>query len=234
VTNTGPTTITGNLGTGGTSITGFPPGIYTGAEFTAGQATTPLNDGGTAYAQIAALNGAIVLTGDLGGQTLSPGTYSYSSSAALTGTLTLLGTGSSTDAWYFQIGSSLVTATGSSLVLSAGALACNIYWQVGSSATLGTGSLFQGNILARISITADTAAVVNGSLFGLGGSVTLDSNLVSVQSCPVASTSSTTASTSTSQSNSISSKTSDILTSTLTSTYFTPKTLSSSMPSTSR
>jgi hypothetical protein len=118
---------------------------------------------------------------------LGPGTYSFSSSASLAagGVLSLVGTGSSSDAWNFQIGSTLVTGAGSNIVLENGALACNIFWQVGSSATLGAGSLFEGTILAAVSVTVTTASVIHGGLFGLGGSVTLDADEVDYQSCLV-------------------------------------------------
>ncbi|KAE9367061.1 hypothetical protein N431DRAFT_418166 [Stipitochalara longipes BDJ] len=191
VTNTGPTTIDGDLGTGGTSITGFPPGAFTGNEFIGIKADNPLKDAQTAYNVLANLGGASVLTGDLGGMNLAPGTYSYSTSAAITGTLTLAGTGSSTDAWYFQIGTSLITAAGSSVVITGGGLACNVFWQVGSSATLGAGSTTQGNVLAAASVTLNTAAVLNGGAFALGATVVLDTNNVYVQTCPVVSSSST-------------------------------------------
>ncbi|PMD51081.1 uncharacterized protein K444DRAFT_647409 [Hyaloscypha bicolor E] len=180
VTNTGATVINGDLGTVGTSITGFPPGVFTGTEITGTPATKPLNDAQTAYNVLTGLGGATPLIGDLGGMTLAPGTYSYSSSAAVTGTLTLAGTGSSSDAWYFQIGSSLVMATGSSVVLTEGAQACDVFWQVGTSATLGTGSLCHGPILAGASVTLNTDAVSNGGVFGLTGSVTLDANTVNL------------------------------------------------------
>jgi hypothetical protein len=187
ITNTGPTIITGDIGTAGTSITGFPPGTFSGSEYIAGTVTAPLTSAITAYDQVASLLGAILLTGDLAGMALGPGTYSFSSSASLAagGVLSLVGTGSSSDAWNFQIGSTLVTGAGSNIVLENGALACNIFWQVGSSATLGAGSLFEGTILAAVSVTVTTASVIHGGLFGLGGSVTLDADEVDYQSCLV-------------------------------------------------
>ncbi|KAN0091895.1 Protein of unknown function (DUF3494) domain containing protein [Hyaloscypha variabilis] len=191
VTNTGPTGIDGDLGTGGTSITGFPPGTFTGNEFIGNQADNPLRDAQAAYNDLAALGGATVLTGGLGGLVLAPGTYSFSTSAAITGTLTLAGTGSSTDAWYFQIGTSLITSAGSGVLITGGGLACSVFWQVGTSATLGAGSSFSGNILAGASVTLNTAAVSNGGVFALGATVTMDTNVVNLQTCPVASSSST-------------------------------------------
>lgn len=86
ITNTGPITIDGDLGTGGTSITGFPPGTITGTFEI--QLLQPLKDALAAYKQVAAQPSATTLTGDLGGMDLVPGVYAYPSSAALTGTLT--------------------------------------------------------------------------------------------------------------------------------------------------
>jgi hypothetical protein len=77
ITNTGPTDINGDIGTTGTSITGFPPGIFTGSRYISAAATAALVDATLASEAIAAQPGAITLTGDLGGQVLGPGVYSY-------------------------------------------------------------------------------------------------------------------------------------------------------------
>lgn len=100
--------------------------------------------------------------------------------------MTLAGTGSVSDAWYFQIGSTLITASDSIVVFTGGGLACNVYWQVGSSATLGTRTRFAGNILAAASVTMTTGAVSKGGVFALGAAVTLDTNIVYVETCPSA------------------------------------------------
>ncbi|CZR60202.1 uncharacterized protein PAC_10098 [Phialocephala subalpina] len=190
ITSTGATTITGDIGTTGSSITGFPPGTYSGTEFIGNQATVALSDAQSAYNTLAGLGGAIPLLGDLGGMSLAPGTYSLSTSAAITGILTLAGTGSSNDAWYFQIGTALTTATGSTVLMTGGGLPCNVFWQIGTSATLGTGTAFSGNILAGASITLNTATVLNGGAFAIGASVTMDTNQVNVQICPMSSSTS--------------------------------------------
>jgi type VI secretion system secreted protein VgrG len=126
------------------------------------------------------------LTGqDLGGLTLTPGVYFFSSSAALTGTLKLDGDGR----FDFLIGSTLTTAAGapsnpgSSVVLEDGAQACHVFWQVGSSATIGTYCDFVGTILADTSITLDTGASLSGRALALNGAVTLDDNLITVPIC---------------------------------------------------
>jgi hypothetical protein len=189
VTNTGPTIVTGDLGVSpGTAITGFPPGIVVGgaihaADAVAGQAQT---DTTTAYNNLAGQACDFTLTGqDLGGMTLVPGVYCFSSSAQLTGALTLDAGGDPDAAWVFQIGSTLTTASNASVLLVNGARACNVFWQIGSSATLGTGTSFVGSILALASITLTTDVDVFGRALAQNGAVTMDSNTVSVSACGV-------------------------------------------------
>jgi type VI secretion system secreted protein VgrG len=121
------------------------------------------------------------LTGqDLGTLVLTPGVYFFSSSAQLTGTLTLNGNGDSNARFDFQIGSTLTTASSSSILLINGAQAGNVFWQVGSSATLGTGTSFDGSILADQSITLNAGANMDGRALALNAAVTLDDNVITV------------------------------------------------------
>lgn len=183
VTNTGATTVNGNLGVSpGASVTGFPPGTVTGTINIANAAALAAQNAvTTAYNALAGQACDVDLTGtDLGGLTLTPGAYCFSSAAQLTGTLTLNGLGNSGAVWVFQIGSTLTAASGSQVVFINSAQACGTFWQVGSSATLGTSTAFAGNILAQASITLNTGATNSGALFARSGAVTLDSNVVSV------------------------------------------------------
>jgi len=195
VTNTGATSVTGDVGVSpGSAITGFPPGVLTG--------TLHAGDAAAAQAQLdaaAAYNVLVAevcplannLTGqDLGGLTLLPGVYCFNSSAQLTGTLTLNAAGDPNAIFVFRIGSTLTTASNASVVVTGGA-SCNVFFQVGSSATLGTGTQFAGNILALTSITLNTGASVSGGSYALNGAVTLDTNAAiacqgTLQVCKVA------------------------------------------------
>ncbi|HEY5910659.1 MAG TPA: Ig-like domain-containing protein, partial [Verrucomicrobiae bacterium] len=180
-TSTGATTVNGDLGLSpGTAVTGFPPGLVTG--------TTHLGDPVAAQAQLdltVAYNdaagrtvGAIGVAGNLGGQTLTPGLYTSTSSLEISsGDLTLDAQGDANAVFIFQMASTLTTTSGRQVILSGGAQAANIFWQVGSSATLGTASVFKGNILALVSITVTTGAAVEGRLLARTGAVTLDSNI---------------------------------------------------------
>jgi type VI secretion system secreted protein VgrG len=112
--------------------------------------------------------------------TLTPGVYCFSSSAQLTGTLTLNALGDPNAVFVFQIGSTLTTASGSSVVVINGGSKCNVFWQVGSSATLGTSTKLAGSILALTSITLNTSASVSGQTLARNGAVTLDTNIVTL------------------------------------------------------
>ena len=180
ITNTGGSVLTGDLGLyPGTSVTGFPPGTVSG--------TQHITDATAAAAQVTAMNAYNDLASrtpnsnlsgqDLGGKTLTAGVYKFNTSAQLTGTVTF--SGSSTDVFIIQIGSTLTTASSSVVALSGGASAGNIFWQVGSSATIGTSSTFLGQIFALASITVTTSSSTTGGLYALTGAVTLDTNAAS-------------------------------------------------------
>ena len=184
VTNTNPTTITGDVGVSpGTAVTGFPPGIINAGTIHSADAIAiqGRNDVITAFNNLAGEPTTSNLTGqDLGGLTLTPGVYRFNSSAQLTGTLTLDAGGDANARFDFQIGSTLTTASASSVLVINGGLADNVFWQVGSSATLGTTTDFEGNILALTSITLNTGASDNcGRALAINGAVTLDNNTIS-------------------------------------------------------
>jgi hypothetical protein len=177
VTNTGATTLNGDLGVNpGLSVTGFPPGTVNGTinegNAAAAQAESDLS---SAYTAAANLTPTQNLSGEnLGGQSLAPGVYSFNAAAQLTGTLVLNGAGT----YVFQIGSTLTTESGSAVDLAGDAQAGDVFWQVGTSATLGTNTNFAGSVLAGASITADTGATADGGLLAMSGTVSLDDNSV--------------------------------------------------------
>jgi hypothetical protein len=185
VTNTGSSTINGDLGVSpGASVTGFPPGTVNGtiheADAVAAQAQVDLT---TAYNDAAGRTPVVSVPADLSGLTLTPGVYQNSSALALTGALTLNAQGNANAVFIFQAGSTLTTGSGSSVTLINGAQPCNIYWQVGSSATLGTTTSFVGNILALSSISMNNGVTLDGRALARNGSVTLINDTITAANC---------------------------------------------------
>jgi Ice-binding-like len=191
VVNVPPSVITGDVGVwsagGANSITGFTsptdsqvtgavePGTPSAMAAQSQLTTAITNLGGLASVETP-------LTGDLGGLNLSPGVYSFATSAQLTGTLNLVNPTNIADAsWVFLIGTSLTTATGSVVnVDDPGGSDEGVFWDVGTSASLGTDTSFEGNILADASITLITGATDScGRLLASTGAVTLGMNTVS-------------------------------------------------------
>jgi hypothetical protein len=193
VTNTGPSTVGGNLGLyPGTSITGFPPGNVLGTTHqTDAVAQGAEADTTTAYNQAAGEAPDVVLpSADLTGLTLTPGVYENGSAVGLdtNGTLTLNGEGNPDSVFIFQVGSTLTTGTNSRISYINGAQPCNVFWQVGSSATLGTSSLFVGTILASQSISVNDTVTVDGRLLANYGAVTLIDDTIVPSACATSGT----------------------------------------------
>jgi hypothetical protein len=182
VTNTGSSTVTGDVGVSpGTAVTGFPPGTVVG---TTHVADTPA--AGAIAALTIAYNDAagrtlcpVSVAGNLGGQTLTPGLYKSTSGLQITsGDLTLDARGNVNAVFIFQMASSLTTTDGREVILTGGAKASNVFWQVGSSATLGTNSTFIGTIMADQSVSLSTGASLHGRAMARIAAVTLDASTV--------------------------------------------------------
>jgi len=187
VTNTGPSVLNGDLGVSpGTALSGFGlPAVVNGAthdnDALAGQAKADLT---TAYNVAAGQAATASLTGtNLGNRTLTAGAYRYSSSAQLTGQLTLDAQGDPNAQFVFMIGSTLTTASASSVVLTNGASPCNVYWQIGSSATLGSTTAFQGTLMALSSISLNNGVTVIGRMLARNGQVSLINDVLTRPLC---------------------------------------------------
>lgn len=213
VSDTGTTAIIGDVGlspTGGTAITGLTCAEVTGTIYDtnggyagggggstaclvtdASLLTAAKTSLATAYDDAAARTAAPDIATNLGGTTLTDGTYHAASgtfSITAGQTLTLDGEGNADAVFIFKMDSTLVTGSSSQVVLINDAQACNVYWQVGSSATLGTSTTLIGNILALTSITDNGGSTVEGRLLARDAAVTLNNTSVTKQTCVAAPT----------------------------------------------
>ena len=151
--------ITGNIGlspAARSSITGFGLTEVTGTIYASNDVspvgvpamlTAAKGDLTTAYNDAAGRTATdiVLVAGNIGGLTLTPGLYKSSGSLQISsGDLTFDAKGNADAVFIIQIASTLNTTSGRKVILSGGAKAANIFWQVGTSATLGTTSVFKG------------------------------------------------------------------------------------------
>ena len=184
VTNTGPTTMFGDLGLSpGSSVTGAPH-VLGQTHVDDAVAIEAKNALTTAYNDAASRPSNGSAGTDLAGQVFLPGVRTASSSLLLSsGSVTLDAQGDPNAVFIFQIGTTLITGSNTTVALVNGAQACNVFWQVGSSATLGTGTRFVGTVMASATITANTAATIHGRLLAQTGAVNLDTNTITTSNC---------------------------------------------------
>ena len=199
ISTTGTTSIVGDIGVSpaaATYITGFgltmdasnvfsTSSLVTGRVYAATYTpptpttmTTAVSDMETAYTNAAGrtLPAATELgAGNIGGMTLAPGLYKWSTGLTIPTNVTL--SGGANDVWIFQIAQTLTVSSGAQVILIGGAQAKNIFWQVAGQTTLGTTAVFNGNILDQTAIVLNTGATLNGRALAQTA-VTLDSNSV--------------------------------------------------------
>ena len=101
-------------------------------------------------------------TGDIGGRTLAPGLYKWTSTVTLPTNVTI--SGGANDVWIFQTTGDLTVSAAQRITLSGGAQAKNIFWQVAGRTTLGAGSHFEGVLLCKTDVTLETGATMNGRI----------------------------------------------------------------------
>jgi hypothetical protein len=114
-------------------------------------------------------------SGNLGGQTLTPGLYTWGTGVTIANDITIAG--GATDVWILQVKGNLELATAKSVILAGGAQAKNITWQVTGEVTLHATSHFEGVILGKTGITLQTMATLHGRALAQS-LVALDNNAV--------------------------------------------------------
>ncbi len=193
ITNVYKSTVTGDIGT--SPITGAAIGL-TCAEVTgtiysvdaagplpctvnnATRLTTAVANMQTAYTDAAGRSNPDFVNlgaGNIGGQTLTPGLYKWTSALIIPTDVEI--SGGPDDVWIFQVAGTLTMSSAVRFTLSGGAQAKNIFWQTAGAVTLGTTSHFEGIILGATGINLQTGATINGRLLAQTA-VTLQMNSV--------------------------------------------------------
>jgi len=188
--------ITGNVGTSpitGAAITGLTCNEVTGIIYSVNASgplpcrvtaptflTTAVSNMETAYTDAAGRTNPTATNlgaGNIGGMTLAPGLYKWTSNVGISKDVTLAG--ASNQVWIFQIAGSLSQASATKVILSGGAQAKNIFWQTAGGVIIGTTAHSEGTILTKTNIAMNTGASTNGRLLAQTA-VTLQKNVVTI------------------------------------------------------
>lgn len=108
--------------------------------------------------------------GNIGGKTLVPGLYAWTTGVSIMTDVTL--DGGANDVWIFQVPGVLYMGSGVKVLLTGGAQAKNIVWKV-NSASLNSTAHLEGILMANTSISLASGSSINGRLFA-HTAVTLD------------------------------------------------------------
>lgn len=184
VSNSPTSVITGNIGVSpaaGSYLTGFSltmdstnvfstAGEVTGKLYAADYAvptpsnlTTAIGAMETAYTDAASRTPPDfneLMTGNIGGLTLTPGLYTWTNTVLIPTDVTL--NGGPNDVWIFQVAGDVTMSSATQVILSGGALAKNVYWQVAGRVSIGTTAQFKGIILAKTAIVLQTGSRLDG------------------------------------------------------------------------
>jgi len=143
-----------------------------------GRLTTAVSNMQTAYTDAAGRSKPNFLNlgaGNIGGKTLTPGLYKFTSAVVIPTNIYI--SGGPNDVWIFQVAGTLKMSSAVTMTLIGGAQAKNIFWQTSGAVTLGTTSHFEGIILGKTGINLQTGASVKGRLLAQTA-VTLQMNTV--------------------------------------------------------
>ena len=193
ITDVSPSAVTGDIGS--SPITGaailVPCSEVTGTTYSvdaagpmpcritnASRLTTAVANMQTAYNDAAGRvrpNFVNLGAGNIGGKTLTPGLYKWTSAVIIPTNITI--SGGPNDIWIFQIAGTLNMSSAVNVTLSGGARAQNIFWQASGAVTLGTNSHFEGVVLGKTGINMQTGGSINGRLLAQTA-VTLQMNTV--------------------------------------------------------
>lgn len=142
--------------------------------------TTAVGDMQTAYTDAAGRFNPDFLNlgaGNIGGKTLTPGLYKWTSALIIPTDITF--SGGPDDVWILQVAGTVNMGSAVNITLAGGAQAKNIFWQSSGAVTVGTTSHFEGTVLGATGINLKTGASINGRLLAQTA-VTLQMNTVKV------------------------------------------------------
>jgi len=187
ITNTGTSTITGNIGTNLGAITGFETSVLNGNIYTENTTTeTAKADVLFAYTVLSAVPSTVSSHAPAFGsnENLTAGVYTILGAGSLAGNLTLDGMGNDNSIFIFRFSGAFSSGAASSIILINGARACNIYWVADGAVSLAATTSFQGTVIVKnAAIAIGASCVIKGRFLTTTGAITLDGDTAFLPDC---------------------------------------------------
>lgn len=177
VSNSGVTTIDGDVGTNNGSTTGFDPLLVTGTVH-----LTP--DVATAQTAVAlptlynyldtiAYDIELLYPAQFGSHlVLTPHAYRMNAATHLTDTVSLNAQGNADAVFIIQINGALTTSANSKVKLINGTQSKNVYWKVTGAVSIAPNSVFSGTIVNNAAVNLNSGVILNGRALTMSGLVT--------------------------------------------------------------
>jgi len=166
VSNTGNSTLTGNIGSDVGAISGFGTATVTGSfhnsDAVTAQAKTDLF---IAYNQLVSIPATVTTHAPAfgSGETLTAGTYTIAGAGSVAGNLTLNGLGDTNAIFIFRFGGAFAIGAASTVILTNKARPCNIFWVSEGAITMAASTTMKGTLIAN---NAAISMAAGGNLEG--------------------------------------------------------------------
>lgn len=178
VSNTGISTLTGNVGANIGAISGFEApttinGTIENVNAVTAQAAIDLT-----AACVQLQNTAATVTDHLtiygNGETLVPGVYSAGAASSINGSLVLDAQGDPNALFIFKIGGALTATAGTTIILTNGASAANVFWIANGAVALAAGTTMHGTVIGYDgAVSMGAGCILNGRLYSNIGAVSI-------------------------------------------------------------
>jgi hypothetical protein len=183
ISNTGVSSIEGNIGTNQGAITGFETSLISGTSYIANTVTQQAAlDLGAAYTEFSSMTPTITNhTATFGsGETIFPGIYNISSAGSVAGTLTLDAQNNPSAKFILKFGGAFTSGANTTLFLANGTQANNIYWIIDGAFSLAANAVMSGTIIANGAISIGVNNNLNCKLLSVSGAISTYETLLSI------------------------------------------------------
>ena len=177
---TGPSSVSGDVGTNAGEFNGFPPGILSGQKYVENIVSQQASlDVGLLYDDLFARTcDSVILVAMGNGQILIPGVYCAGAASKIAGSLIFDGQNDPNSTFIIQIDGTFSSAPNTTMTLINGASSCNVFWLINGMLTLAGNTRFKGNAVVQGAVSLLDSARVEGRILVTSGAINMASNVV--------------------------------------------------------